>query len=71
MDKFYMHTFDGKPAYFDGRQIVFANNYGRRNILATSLTQIKQEQVQTKKFRLGIPLKLGEYDSIRVYAASD
>jgi hypothetical protein len=40
----YLHTLDGKPATFDGFQICFASRYGKPNLMAESLDQIRREQ---------------------------
>ena len=40
----YMHLLDGKPAYFDGRRLVFARKAVGVARLAYSLKQIRQEQ---------------------------
>lgn len=46
----YMHTIGGRPAYFDGKQIVFACRRVKR--LVNSLTQIRREQDKSIEFRL-------------------
>jgi hypothetical protein len=48
----YMHTIDGKPAMFDGWQIVYATFYGKPNILRNSLKEIKADQAASNKNRL-------------------
>ena len=40
----YLHTLNGKPAEFDGWQIVYATHYGKACQLADSLKQIRKEQ---------------------------
>lgn len=49
-DSLYMHTLDGKPAYFyessDGDHIIYAGDEMPR--LAASLAQIKSEQQRTR-----------------------
>jgi hypothetical protein len=47
----YMHTIDGKPAYFAGDQIVFAPYRGKPAQLAPSRDAIKEQQRMTKAFR--------------------
>lgn len=48
----YMHTIDGRPATFDGYQICYAVFYGKANILAGSLRQIRREQQKTIRNRM-------------------
>lgn len=53
--KYYMHTVGGHPAFYDGRQICFAqhrNGAQSFNILtATTLDQIRKEQRSSTKWR--------------------
>jgi len=51
MKTYYLHTLDGKSAYFDGDQIVFCMFYGRKQPLAESLKQIRSEQRKSKDWR--------------------
>lgn len=43
MTTYYLHTLDGKPAFFNGEYIHFSNGE-RGGQLATSLQQIRREQ---------------------------
>jgi len=49
----YMHTIDGKPAFFDGRQICYMVFYGKASPLAQSLKQIRTEQKASAEWRMG------------------
>ena len=49
--KFYIHTLDGKPAYYDGTQIVFATKYGRAATTCYSLNEIRHQQAKSKEWR--------------------
>lgn len=55
--RFYMHTLDGRPAYFDGEQIVYANDQATWEdvsnvcVLRRSLRQIRADQRRTEQFR--------------------
>ena len=51
MKTYYLHTIDGKAATFDGYQICYASFYGKPNQLATSLAQIRKEQLISKAYR--------------------
>lgn len=57
MNKYYMHTIDSHPAFYNknSNQICYGSFYGavHHNILATSLKQIRKEQELTKNYRLG------------------
>ncbi len=51
---YYMHTIDGKPAYYSGHDIVFlfqGSQSHRVAKLATSLDQIKAEQKFSQAWR--------------------
>jgi hypothetical protein len=50
----YMHTLNGKPAYFAGKQVVFALQGGSTRTqmpLARSLAQIRREQQASARWR--------------------
>lgn len=49
--KGYLHTLGGRPAYFDGQQIVFATRYGRAAKLCGSLKEIRQQQKLSNEWR--------------------
>ena len=52
MTTYYLHTIDGKPAYYEeGRQIVFARCYGKAAPLVTTLKQIRKEQELSAEWR--------------------
>ena len=55
MEKYYMHTINGKPAAFYQRdgQICFMSHYGNRkcNLLVESLGQIRREQKLSRDSR--------------------
>lgn len=53
MKTIYIHTIDGKPAYFSetNGQIVYAPRHGRAAEPAYSLKQIRREQKLTKEYR--------------------
>lgn len=69
----YMHTIDGKPAYFDGRQIVFFMRHTNRKqarLLVGSLREIRQQQAASRRQRRAWGIKdvydrLSDYDYIR------
>lgn len=50
---YYMHLLEGRPAYFDGNQIVFLNgSYNRvRQPLRKSLAEIRADQKATFDWR--------------------
>lgn len=54
----YMHTVDGRPGYFDGEQIVFANDRGTWRddynfcVIVASVKQIDEERAKSEAFRL-------------------
>ena len=50
--KIYIHTIKNRPAYFDGRQIVYIRRYGKKPAAANSLKQIRREQELSRKFRI-------------------
>lgn len=55
----YMHTIDGKPAYYDGEQIVYCGNGTPVSVLfADSLTEIRRDQQRSAIYR---HLKLKDY----------
>ena len=49
---YYMHTLNGCPAFFGGKQICFMISSRKANPLASSLRQIRQEQRQTSEWRI-------------------
>lgn len=61
----YMHTIKGKPAYFDGNQIVYCAQYGGH--LCYSLKEIREEQKKSNELRtkMGFPIDTGD-DYIKV-----
>lgn len=62
----YMHTIDGRPATFDGYQICYATFYGKPNILADSLAQIRKEQKLTERNRKADGYEtIGDYGYLR------
>lgn len=64
----YMHTLGGRPAYFDGNQIVYPLRYGKAVPLASSLKQIRSEQAKTKIWRekKGYAFNLFDYGYVRI-----
>lgn len=55
----YMHLIDGKPAYFDGDQLVYAGHGVRLDeLLVDSLHEIRQQRGASQRFRY----KLKDYD---------
>ncbi len=69
MNKFYMHTINGKPAlYWPGEQICYYNYYGKLTPLAKSLSQIRREQKASHEYRrsYGATVDPKEYGYIRV-----
>lgn len=61
---YYMHTLDGRPAFFDGEQICFLRRFGKPSMaLAKSLKQIRLQQARSNEFRRS----LGDYDEIKRY----
>jgi len=74
MKKYYMHTIEGKPAFYSKKdgQICYACYFGaiHHNVLATSLRQIRKEQELSNNYRrenkLGIEY---DYGYILVYVA--
>jgi len=71
MKKYYMHTINREPAFFDGWQITFGVRYSphKHNLLSASLKQIRAEQKLTKKNRefAGFDYEVGEYGYLVVY----
>ena len=69
--KYYMHTIEGCPAFFDKDQICYANNYGAwaHNVLVNSLGQIRNEQKRSIKYRtdLGLEDSHDKYNYILAY----
>lgn len=51
MKIYYLHTLDGKPAYFDGQQVCFVNYRGKAAPLAKNLAQIRKEQQMSDEWR--------------------
>ena len=54
MKTFYMHTLNGRPAYYDGTKIVFAMRGGyvrRGQWLCESLDEIRKQQRQSFRWR--------------------
>lgn len=51
---YYMHTIDGRPAFFAGDQVCFMNFYGKPSKLALSLKQIRKEQAKSREYRQSI-----------------
>ena len=68
MKSYYMPTIDGRPAEFDGTQIVFMNVYGKPNEVCRSLKEIRRQQKQSIKWRsnFGVDPTLGKYGYFRV-----
>ena len=58
---YWMHTMYGKPAAFDGRQILY---WWKRAPLANSLRQIRDERAKTIAFRA----ELGVADGVMKYS---
>lgn len=54
---FYMHTLNNRPAWFDGRQVVYAMKFGKANKLCRDLKQIRSEQRASAKWRRSRGLK--------------
>lgn len=57
MKKFYLHTVGGKPGWFDGEQIVYAERRDHWQddynicVLATSIKQLRDEQKRSREYR--------------------
>ncbi len=52
MPKYYQHTINGKPAEFDGEQIVFSSKRNNAKYsICKSLKEIRKQQKLTKHFR--------------------
>lgn len=70
-EKYYMHTIDRVPAFFDGDKICFYRKYGAcyHNILVKSLRQIKSERAKSIEYRKKrkFVLDLGKYNHLIVY----
>ena len=48
----YLHTINSEPAsYVSGQQICYLSKYGKRNLLADSLEQIRDEQRKSNEWR--------------------
>jgi len=65
----YLHTLDGKPAYFDGWQIVFATKFGKAAPMAESLQQIRKEQtltVRNRERKFGVEKMSFKYEYTRI-----
>jgi len=63
----YLHTINGRPAYFDGDQICYTTYYGKAATLCDSLRQIRKEQKLTQEYRerKGYDLHM-DYSYVRV-----
>jgi hypothetical protein len=48
---YYLHTLDGKPAGYNGEQIVFAMAFGRPVPLCLSRREIKMQQRLSEQWR--------------------
>ena len=68
---YYLHTIDGKPAYFSRMcdAVVLRSGFGPPQPMATSLAQIKREQRITIKWRKEHNLQIGDYGHVRVHVA--
>ena len=51
MKSYYMHTINGRPATFDGTQIVFMNFYGKPNKVYRSLKEIRRHERRALAYR--------------------
>lgn len=51
MNNLYMHTLDGKPAFYDGQQICYVGIGRKVHKFATSLKQIKSERIKSENWR--------------------
>jgi len=64
MKTYYMHTINGKPAFWsenDG-QICYMNVYGKASLLSESLRQIRLEQKATIAYRKACGMPEDEND---------
>ena len=50
MKRYYQHTLDNKPAYYDGTQVVFSG--GRYQPLCSSLKEVRKQQRASVRQRL-------------------
>ena len=68
MKSYYMHTIDGRPATFDGTQIVFMSFYGPPNKVCHSLREIRRHEKQSIDWRsnFGVSPTPGKYGYFRV-----
>lgn len=48
---YYMHTIDGKPAFWSGDQICYASFFGRPDRLEPSLKNIRKNERRSRKYR--------------------
>lgn len=49
---YYIHTINGRPAFFDGNQICYASKHQREgNVACTSLAQLRRQQHRSAKWR--------------------
>jgi len=46
----YIHTIDGKPAYFNGQHLVFASRKMKSIPLAPTLDQLYREQLASARY---------------------
>jgi len=73
MTKYYIHTINGSPAFFDGWQICYGVKYSphKHNLMSASLKQIREEQNITKNNRkfAGYDIDGDEYSYLIVYGS--
>lgn len=64
---YYLHTLNGRPAFFDGEAVYLMPFYGKPGALATSLRQIRREQQASRRFvSANFPPDTHAYDYVRV-----
>ena len=67
----YMHLLDGKPAYFDGEQLVYASRFDSymtaERLFVNDLRTIRRQQQQTMEYRSSLRWEpTGMYDYLRI-----
>jgi hypothetical protein len=65
--KIFRHTVFGKPAYFDGKQILRARGQ-RKRAKGVSIVTILAERTITKKYlkKIKVPFKIDDYSCVQV-----
>ena len=68
MVSYYMHTIGGRPASFNGTQIVCMHFYGKPNKVCRSLKEIRRHERRALAYRkdFGVSPTAGEYGYFRI-----